>query len=321
MNDSIRSIAAIMRDLNSVLIFPHINADGDALGSASALCLALRKMGKKSYVMLSEPIAKNLDFMDCGCCTYDDSVIDDIELCMQVDCSGMNRIPNREEAWARGRLKGCIDHHMTGSVDIQYDFYRSEPKSAATGELIYLLIKELGVEIDLDIANCLFTAITTDTGNFQHTNTTKRTHDIAGELYEVEGFDSKAISALIYDRKSKEAMHMESIVLAELEFYAEGKLAAGKVTQALLDECGCTMDESEGLIQRIMSIDGIEIGVLFKENPDSIRCSLRAKNYANVSDVAVKFDGGGHVRAAGCTLDKPMEKAQETLVPELIKAL
>ena len=321
MNDSLRSIATIMKDINSVLIFPHVNMDGDALGSCSALCLALRSMGKKAYVMVAEPVPKNLDFLECGCTTDDDSVLEDVELSLMLDCNSMNRIVGREAAFNRGRLKGCIDHHAVGVTDIKFDFFRSEPKSAATGEIIYQLIRNLGVEINLDIANCLFAAITTDTGNFQHNNTTKRSHDIVGHFYKVPGFDSKAISALIYDRQSKEALMMEGKILSSLDFFADGKVAIGAVTQELLAECHCTMDEAEGMIQRIMSIDGVEVGALFKETTDNVRASLRAKYYANVAAIATKFGGGGHIKAAGCTFNDGLESARETLIPELVKAV
>ena len=317
MNDTIRSIATIMSDLDDILIFPHVNMDGDALGSASALCLALRSLGKNAYVMISEPVPKNLDFLECGCCTSDDSVLEDVQLSLMLDCNGLGRIPGREEAWARGRLKGCIDHHATTAKDIRYDFSRIEPKSAATGEIIYRLIKDLGAEITLDIANCIFAAITTDTGNFQHTNTTSRSHEIVGHLYKVEGFNSKIISALIYDRRSKEALKLESAILGNLDFYADGKLAVGKVTQKLLKEFGCTMDEAEGIIQRIMSIDGVEAACLFKETEKNVRASLRGRTYANVEKAASRFGGGGHMLAAGCSFDLPLEQAEKELIPAL----
>jgi len=113
LNDTIKSIATIMKDLDGILLFPHVNMDGDALGSCSALCLALRQLGKKAYVMINQPIPKNLDFLEYGCTTTDDSVLDDVQLSLMIDCNGMNRIPGREKAWERGRLKGCIDHHST----------------------------------------------------------------------------------------------------------------------------------------------------------------------------------------------------------------
>ena len=178
MNDTVKSIATLLKDLDGILIYPHINMDGDALGSSTALCLALRYLGKKAYVMINEPVPKNLDFLECDCTTNDDSVLDEVQLSLMLDCNSMNRIPGREEAWNRGKLKGCIDHHMSKSTDIRFDFVRSEPKSAATGEIVYNIIKALGVPISIDIANCIFAAITTDTGNFQHSNTTARSHDI-----------------------------------------------------------------------------------------------------------------------------------------------
>lgn len=322
MNDTIRSIATIMSDLDGIMLYPHVNMDGDALGSCTALCLALRALGKKSYIMINEPIPKNLDFLDFGCTTTDDSVLEDIQLSLMLDCNGLNRIPGREASWERGRLKGCIDHHATASKDIRYDFTRIEPKSAATAEIVYRLIKDLGAEITLDIANCIFTAITTDTGNFQHTNTTSRSHEIAGHLYKVEGFNSKSISALIYDRKSKEALQMESAVLGDLEFYAEGKLAVGKVTQRILYDFGCTMDEADGIIVRMMSIDGVEGACLFKEaGPESVRASLRGRSYVNMAKAASVFGGGGHLLAAGCSFNLPLEEAKSQLIPVLIDAI
>ena len=307
-----------MKDLDGILLFPHINMDGDALGSCTALCLALRSLGKKAYVMISEPVPKNLDFLECGCTTDDDSVLDDVQLSLMVDCNGMNRIPGREAAWNRGRLKGCLDHHECGSTDIRFDFSRVEPRSAAAGEIAYNVIRALGVPISLDIANCIFAAITTDTGNFQHSNTTSRSHEIAGHLYKIEGFNSKVISALIYDRRSKEAIRMESEVISELAFYADGKLAVGRVTQDVLKKCGCTMDEAEGIIQKIMSIDGVEAACLFKETEKNVRASLRARSYANVAKVASRFGGGGHTLAAGCTFNIPLAEAEKQLIPVLI---
>ena len=322
MNDSLNSISSLLKTMDSILIFPHINMDGDAMGSSTALCLALRKMGKRAFVMLNEPIPKNLDFLECGCSTYDENILDDVQLSLQIDSCGMNRIYGREVAWERGRIKGCIDHHASGINDIKYNFYRTEPKTAATGEIIYKIIKLLGVEISLEIANCIFAAITTDTGNFQHTNTTRNTHEIVAELYDVEGFDSKTISALIYDRQSKEAIKMESDVLANLEFYSEGKIATGEITQELLKKNGCSMNESEGIIQRIMSIDGVEVGCLFKEKDQKvIMVSLRSKHHTNTAAVAAKFGGGGHLRASGCTMNMNLQEAKEKIIPQLIIAV
>lgn len=322
MNDTIKSIATLMKDLDGIMLYPHVNMDGDALGSATAICLALRQLGKKAYIMINEPIPKNLDFLELGCTTDDDGVLDEIQLSLMLDCNDVNRIPGREKAFEKGKLKGCIDHHQNKSSTVRFDFIRSEPKSAATGEIIYNLIKALGVDITLDMANCIFTAITTDTGNFQHMNTTRRSHDIVGHLYSIEGFNSKEISALIYDRKSKEALKMETTILSNLNYYEDGKIAAGRITQAILNEFNCTMDEADGVVQQIMSIDGVEVGCLLKESELNVRASLRGRSYANVQKVANKFGGGGHILAAGCTFNTlDVDEAERTIVPELIKAV
>ena len=111
---------------------------------------------------------------------------------------------------------------------------------------------------------------------------------------------------------------MESEVIADLEFYADGKLAVGKVTQKLLRENGCTLDEADGIIQKMMSIDGVEGACLFKETENNVRASLRGRTYANMAAAAAKFGGGGHVLAAGCTFFMPLEEAEKLFIPVLI---
>ena len=88
-----------MKDLDGILIYPHINMDGDALGSSTAICLALRQLGKKAYVMINEPVPKNLDFLECGCTTDDDSVLDEVQLSLMLDCNGLNRIPGKRRCF------------------------------------------------------------------------------------------------------------------------------------------------------------------------------------------------------------------------------
>ena len=130
------------------------------------------------------------------------------------------------------------------------------------------------------------------------------------------------ISALIYDRRSKEAIKLEGEVIADLDFYADGRLAVGRVTQKLLKETGCTMDEADGIIQKMMSIDGVEGACLFKESESNVRASLRGRTYANMAKAAAMFGGGGHILAAGCTFQGlDLAEAEKTLVPVLINII
>lgn len=313
-NDSLSEIADRIKNAGSVLIFPHLNMDGDTMGSASALCMAIRHMGKTAYVMLDEAMPDNLDFLECGCTTEDQDIIAEPDIAIMVDCGGIKRIAGREGPFNRAKEHICIDHHGIVEEHTDFDFRRVEADSAATGEIVYMLIRELGCGMDLDMANSIFAAITTDTGNFQYSNTTKRSHEIAGELYDVEGFDSKKISALIYDRNSFASMKLSAMVIESVEFHENGAIAFGVVTQKDLSDTGCHMSETDGMIQRVMSIRGVETGVLFKESKDGkYKLSMRAKSFMNVGDIAFKFGGGGHAKAAGCTLDMPLDEAKRKI--------
>ena len=147
-----------------------------------------------------------------------------------VDCCGMNRIPGREEIFETAPVKAVIDHHGVTGEQTNFDFGRIEPDSAATGEMIELLIEAMNVEIDLPMAEGIFTAITTDTGNFQHANTTARTHEMAAQLHRVPGFNCKKISNLIYNRNSLRSIRLHSLVMSSLQLFGEDKVAVAAVT-------------------------------------------------------------------------------------------
>ena len=173
-------------------------------------------------------------------------------------------------------------------------------------------------DITLPIAQCIFAAINTDTGSFQHSNTTARTHKIAGELYEIHGFDGNKITQLLYNRRSLGAIQLEGRVVSDMQVYYDGKIILSSITQSLLAETNTEMNESDGIIQKLMSIDGVEIGCILKEiDENTVRASLRAKSFANVARVAQNYGGGGHIRAAGLTFEGTISEAKA----EISKAL
>ncbi len=323
MNNAVKDFSDLIKAERTVVLFPHENPDGDAIGSCAALCLALRSIGREAYVALDEKMPHNLDFMEESCrLDIPKAVIDGEFLGVLVDCGHPSRIGKRAALFEKATRTACVDHHLNDGREFAFDFYVIDPKSAATGELAFLIIKELGGEVTLPVANALFTAITTDTGNFQHSNTTKRTHEITAQLYDAEGFDPKAVSVLIYDRQSAGSVKMKANVLENLEISEDGKLAIGHVTQELLKETGCDMSESDGIINAIMSLDGVEIGVLLKESGENrIKVSLRAKTYVNVAEIAQILGGGGHVRAAGATVEGTADEVRSSVKDLCMKAL
>lgn len=304
INNTFEEIAAKLKTAESIRIYPHILMDGDALGSAAALCHQLRLMGKDAQILIEDKIPDYLLFLDNGYCTYDkESCIGaDVSLC--IDCGELKRFPGRKDAFLSGKLKICIDHHPSSEGIGDYNYI--DPDAAATGELVFSLLETMEADLDEETSNALFAAITTDTGNFQYSNTTRRSHEIVTNLYD-HGLDSYKTSVALYENESFEKITLMGRVLSDSDVFAGGKAIISCVSQQLLSETGARMEDTEGIVGMMRSIRGIDIAALIKEEePEKIKVSLRAKN-GDVGSLAVKFGGGGHMRASGCTMHESME--------------
>lgn len=310
-----QEVKNIILRADRISIFPHINMDADTLGSSVALSEALRKLGKETKIIISENISKRLDFLkNDNIADFADQRNEHFDVGIMVDCSGLKRIEPRNEIYKKCDIKVAIDHHIMAENDIDFDCKIIESDSAATGELIYLLIKELGINMDLEIANAIFAAITTDTGNFQFDNTTKRTHLIASELFDVDGFSSKKVSNMLYQRVPFSQMKLENYIISNLQFLQTGKVAIGCITKEALKKCDADMEDGEGIVQKIIKLAGIEVAVLIKEDDDKIRVSLRSKNNFDVSEIASENGGGGHRLAAGFSSNKSIDDTTQALI-------
>lgn len=319
--EQLREVAKKMAAFRKVLLFPHVNIDGDSLGSSFALCTGLRQLGCDAYIYAGQTVPHNLDFLGEGCLTEEPPFQGEDYLSLLVDCGSRSRISGREEVFDAGSAHACIDHHASVENDTTFDFAYIEPESAATGELIYQVLQDLDVEITLPIAEAVYTAISTDTGSFQHSNTTARTHRIAAALHEVNGFSCKKIASLIYDRNSLASMKLEGRVFEALHSYCDGALLVSRVTQEMLRETGCTMEDADRMVSRLQSIDGAEVSCLLKEQEDGIvRGSLRAKSYIDVASVAERFGGGGHLRAAGFRREGTVDEVEALVTEALIQS-
>ncbi|MGI6721831.1 MAG: DHH family phosphoesterase [Anaerovoracaceae bacterium] len=319
-NNTLREIGDKLLESSSLLIFPHIMMDGDAIGSAVALCLAMRDRGLESWVVIEDKLADNLQFLMKGCCVplQECSITaPDISLC--IDCGDHSRYPERAELYDSGRIKICIDHHPTSEGIADYNYI--DPGAAATGEIVFDLLTECGVDINTEIAECLFAAIATDTGNYMYSNTTRRSHEITMALMDT-GIDCSETGVKIYENEPIEKMSLQSRVLSGLELFADGQGVIAEVTQQMLQETGARMEDTEGIVSRLRSLKGVEIAVLVKEvGPGEYKVTMRAKMRGDVAAIAVRHDGGGHVKAAGCTLRGTLEEARAIIMQEVTAAL
>ena len=302
-NNSFREIGEQLMAADSVLIYPHVNMDGDALGSAVAVCRTLRDLGKTCYILIEDDIPRNLQFLDRGYCTHDQNRIADVDISLCLDCGDISRFLKRKDRFLEGKTSICIDHHRTTVPFCDYNYV--DPEAAATGQLIYYLLQEMGTVMDGEIADAIFAAITTDTGNFQYSNTTRECHEITAQLYDL-GVNVRRVSQEIYESVRQERILLHSAALSRMERFAGGLAAMTVVTQDMLQETGAGMDETEGIVDKLRSMEGVEIAILVKEDVEKLKLSLRAKSWGNVAAIAGEFGGGGHTKAAGCSLKLPL---------------
>lgn len=299
-NNTLREIGSALMEAKSIVIVPHEMMDGDAFGSAVALCKALRLEGKEAWILLEDKIPDYLEFLGNGYCTENLDILPSPDVSICVDCGDRDRFPKRVDAFDAGKLRICIDHHTTSQR--VFDMNYVDGHAAATGEIIFDLMAEMGWVLDKEMSEALFVAITTDTGNFQFSNTTKKSHEIVIALYD-KGMDFSKVSTEIYQNESMSKFRLESKAIDTAEIFAGGQGVMACVTNDMLRECGASMEEAEGIASRLRSIRGVEISVLIKEYPKGcIKVGLRAKNKGDVSVIATEFGGGGHIKAAGFTM-------------------
>lgn len=306
-NNTLNEIGEKLLLADKIAIFPHVNADGDALGSSMALCLALKKVGKEAFVFAGEEPADNLKFMDDGFIKVEENCMDDVDISICVDCGDIQRLTHRKEAFLHAPFTICIDHHVSGTYFC--DMNHIDHKAPATGHLIYNLIKSMDIEMDKEIGNRIYAAIATDTGNFQYENTNKESHDIISALYDV-GIEPSKVATEIYESNPLSALKIQAKAIDIMEVLCDGKVAFSYVSEEMLNSVGAKMSETESIVPKLRSIKDVELAVFLKEyGKEEIKVSLRSKSYVDVAKIAAEFGGGGHVRASGFTMNMTLDEA------------
>lgn len=318
MND----VSLLIRELRkapAVALFSHVSPDGDCMGSMLALGLALKKLGKKVSLFNPDGIPHHLAFLP-GAAEVQKELPDPLPqmLCF-IDCTDLNRVNIEDRPLPENTVILNIDHHISNRNFGTFNWVN--PEAAASGEIVMALIRELGVPIDPDMATNLYTAIVTDTGLFQYSNTTAQTHRLAAELLE-SGINLTDIHHRIFDQKPLAQVELLRRGLAELSLYAEGRLAVMTLHQRDFDETGAAEGLSEGIINHARSIEGVEVAVLLKEvELQTIRVAFRSNLWFDVNALAVRFGGGGHKRAAGCTMKVTLNEARTSVIQAIEEEL
>ncbi len=303
--------AKILKDNNRILLLCHAHPDGDTLGSATALAAALRSMGKTVSVKCGDPIPKDFGFMFEGLVNEEFEP----ELIAAIDIADTKLLGREFEGIYAGKINLCIDHH--GSNLMYAEKVWLEADSASTAEMIYLLIRHLEAEITPHIASCLFTGVTTDTGCFRFSNTTVRTFEIASKLAAL-GADTYNIIQVFFETKTKTFAALERLALDSLRMYFSDRCAVICVTQDMYKRSGSDESEVDRLSNLPRQIEGVLVGVTMRELKDgNFKASVRTHGDIDASAICKRLGGGGHMGAAGCTLNGTKQQALNALLKEI----
>ncbi len=312
-------VAKSLSNNESYVITTHVHPEGDAIGSEVALALFLRDLGKRVTIVNSSPTPDNCVFMDPTNSirvypdNYEPSILKEADMVLIVDVNNWDHLGVFADAVRESPVpRICIDHHQGGDRDFA-DIVVTDTSAAATGVVVYELIRYMGGEITPQIATAVYTAIVTDTGSFRFSNTDARVFQIAADITRV-GVDPFLIHRKMFSR-TPEAVKLLGSVLNTLESTPDGKLAWIHATGAMFDETGAAYDDSDGILEIVRSTQGVEFCAFFKELPGGrIKVSLRSNGKVDVYEIARGYGGGGHRMAAGMALDGPMDRAIQLLI-------
>lgn len=317
----INQVLSSLHDASSIAITTHTRPDGDAIGSQLALGLFLEKQGKSVVLVNQDRTPYTLDWLPeiDRLEEFDGSVdqrkrINSADVLIVADTNNEQRLGDVGPSFrdAPG-TKIIIDHHP--DPETWFDLVLSRETASSTGELVYELIELWDLDgIDTAIASALYVAIMTDTGSFRFSNVTARVHRLIGDLIDRGGLDPAKIHADVYDRRSPEGIRLLSLVLATLEIHHDGSVGSMVISRRFLHETGASIEEAEGFVNHILSIEGVRVALLFTETERGTKVSFRSKANDHVHKWARALGGGGHRNAAGAFVRKSLDKTIQKVV-------
>ncbi|WP_069649562.1 DHH family phosphoesterase [Caloranaerobacter ferrireducens] len=315
INDEIKKLKQKLDEAEYICLVSHIHPDGDSIGSLLGLGLALESTNKKVTMIKIDDIPYKYRFLPKinKLKSYEENK--KFDLLIILDCSDLDRLGTFKHITDKAKYIVNIDHHISNTS--YGDINIINHKAAATGELVYNILDCLDINIDKEIATCLYVAIATDTGSFRYDNTHSETHYIVSKLLEKQ-IDLKKITFEVFQNKTLASTKLFIEALNTLELYYNDRLAVVQVTQQMLKRNNAEFNDIDGIVEYIRDIETVEVACILKEiEKDEIKIGLRSKTYVDVAKVANVFQGGGHIRASGCTIYKDITKAKELIVREI----
>ncbi len=282
-----------IKNIQTVYISGHINPDGDAVGGCFAFALAMAKLGKNPVILLDKYADKFNIIKGSQYIWGEDYSHLEAEIFFSIDCGDKERLGRALPVFEKSKIKYNIDHHISNNYFGDYNIVN--PKASSASEIVYEIISRF-IEVDKDIASAIYTGILFDTGGFMHNCTSKRTHQIAGELVE-KGVDTPFIHSKILKEHTLPQVKAFNKALDNLVI--EKGAAYTKLTDEEIKNCGADYSDIDGIAEYILNIDGVGVSMLATERgKNMVKLSFRSRTI-DVNEVAALFGGGGHILAAG----------------------
>jgi phosphoesterase RecJ-like protein len=315
-SESIEKLKDLIMKSESICIISHILPDGDSIGSVLAFGMALRSIkGNQVIMAVNDDIPDIYKFLPGIGQMETINNEDKFDLLITLDCSDLDRLGDKKILVENVKEIVNIDHHIS-NVNFG-DLNIVDSKAAATGEIIYKILEEMNIDITKEIATCIYVAISTDTGSFKYENTSPATHSIASKLLE-KGIDLNRITTEIYQSRPLAKTRLLIKSLNTLELYCNGKIGVVSITKEMLNKTGTNINDADGIVEFVRDIHTIEVACILKEiETNEIKVGLRSKKYVDVAEIAKYFNGGGHIRASGCTIKNDLESTKNIILTKI----
>jgi bifunctional oligoribonuclease and PAP phosphatase NrnA len=324
INESVATASTPVRQIRDeimrrqrFLLTSHARPDGDSIGSQLAMAFALQALGKQVRIVNADPAPEHYqEFPGMDRIEISAATSADVDAVIVMECSDLTRtgVTGLEDQFLIN-----IDHHAGNRMYGAINWH--DESAAACGEMVFDVIRELGVPLTLEIATHIYLAILTDTGSFHHSNITPRTFDICRQTVEA-GVNPATMARRVFDSNSFGKLKLIGALLDSMELVDHGRLAVLYMDDAMLHACNCTNNDTEGLINLPLTAREIQAVVFFKVGPQAeVRVSMRSKYDVDVRQVAAAFGGGGHKNAAGFTIAGSLDQVRPRIVELLVGAI
>ena len=310
-----QEVAALLGNADNILLLAHQYPDGDTIGSNYALCLALQALGKTVRVHCGDSIPDKYEYLYEGVPQPEFTP----DFICAVDVADVKLLGETTAQEYGDKIDLCIDHHATNTGYAAHTCVDSTCGAAAM--VVYRIIGLLGVTLTPAIARCIYTGIATDTGCFKYSNAGALAHRIAADCIDV-GIPYEMINRVNFDTKSRARIELERMALDGMRFYHGGRVAVMAITNDMVKKSGAGENDLEGLPPIPRQIEGVWVGITLRQKADgNYKISVRTGTHADAAAICAVLGGGGHDRAAGCTVNGKLEDATVTILNAVEKTV